>query len=63
MVSALSLSVIPVKVSIWFMVIEKEGRSPYGAIELMILDNEELFLEARCNNSCINIKFNCEAIS
>ena len=44
-------------------VIEKEGRSPYGAIELIICDNDGLFLEAECNKSCMNIKFNFDAIS
>src|SRR4029078_9804333 len=62
-VSALSLSVIPVKVSIWIMAIENEGRSQDGAIDIIILVKEELFLEARCNTSCINIKSNFDAIS
>src|ERR1044071_3208479 len=62
-VSALSLSVIPVKVSIWFMAIENEGRSPYGAIEIIILDKEKIFLEDKCNISCINIKSNFDAFS
>jgi hypothetical protein len=62
-VSALSMSVIPVKVSTWFMVIENEGRSPYGATEFIIFDNEGLFLDARCSISCIYINFNFEAIS
>src|SRR5919108_7668 len=43
-VSALSVSVIPVKVSQWLTDIEKEGLSPYGDLLLVIFEN----IEFRC---------------